>query len=224
VVVAAMNRLAWVAAALGATAFLAALAFTGGRGGPGLEPFVPKGLMTIPVEDVREVDVTASRGHWHFVRTQAGWRATQGAAAAGFEARLDSALKLLRNSGPDRVLTEAEVARVGVSVSSRPGSASLSADPALRCSPFRSAAPIRWACRTMRGLTEVRRSHCCQPSLSKNGSGREAHRDDQARAMGTSLAAAYRLLRRACARNHHGIIAHRIHWRPDALRALARLA
>jgi hypothetical protein len=70
--------------------------------------------MTIPVEDVREVDVIASRGHWHFVRTQAGWRATQGAAAAGFEARLESALKLLRNSGPDRVLTEAEVARVGV--------------------------------------------------------------------------------------------------------------
>jgi hypothetical protein len=70
--------------------------------------------MTIPVEDVREVDIIASRGHWHFVRTQAGWRATQGAAAAGFEARLDSALKLLRNSGPDRVLTEAEVARVGV--------------------------------------------------------------------------------------------------------------
>ena len=69
--------------------------------------------MTIPAEDVREVDVTASRGHWHFVRTQAGWRATQGVADAGFEARLDSALKLLRNSGPDRVLTEAEVARVG---------------------------------------------------------------------------------------------------------------
>ena len=48
------------------------------------------------------------------MRTQAGWRATQGTAVAGFEARLDSALKLLRNSGPDRVLTEAEVARVGV--------------------------------------------------------------------------------------------------------------
>jgi len=109
-----MNRLAWAVAALGATGFLAALAFTGGRGGPGLEPFVPKGLMTIPVEDVREIDVIASRGHWHFVRTPAGWRATQGAAAAGFEERLDSALRLLRNSGPDRVLTEAEIARVGV--------------------------------------------------------------------------------------------------------------
>ena len=108
-----MNRLAWAAAALGATGFLAALAFTGGRGGPGLETFVPKGLMTIPVEDVREVEVIASHGQWHFVRTQAGWRATQGAAAAGFEARLDSALKFLRNSGPERVLTEAEVTGAG---------------------------------------------------------------------------------------------------------------
>jgi hypothetical protein len=108
-----MNRLAWAVIAFGATAFLAALALTGGRGGPGLEPFVPKGLMTIPAENVREVDVTAPRGHWHFVRAQEGWRATQGMATAGFEARLDGALKLLRNSGPDRVLTEAEVTRVG---------------------------------------------------------------------------------------------------------------
>src|SRR5437879_13571437 len=49
VVVAAMSRLAWAAAALGATAFLAALAITGGRGGSGLEPFTPKGLMMIPL-------------------------------------------------------------------------------------------------------------------------------------------------------------------------------
>jgi hypothetical protein len=113
VVVATMNRLTWAAAALGATGFLVALAFTGGRGGPGLEPFVPKGLMTIPIEEVREIDVAAPRGHWHFVRTQDGWRATQGIAAAGFEARLESALKLLRNSGPDRILTEDEVDRAG---------------------------------------------------------------------------------------------------------------
>jgi hypothetical protein len=113
VVVATMNRLAWAAAALGATAFLVTLAFTGGRGGPGLEPFVPKGLITIPIGEVREIDVAAPHGHWHFVRAQDGWRATQGIATAGFEARLDSALKLLRNSGPDRVLTEAEVAWAG---------------------------------------------------------------------------------------------------------------
>ena len=108
-----MNRLAWAAAALGATAFLLALAFSGGRGGPGLEPFKPKGLMTIPLEEVREVDVAAPHGHWHFVRSQDGWQATQGTAAAGFGARVDGALKLLRNSGPDRVLNEAEIARAG---------------------------------------------------------------------------------------------------------------
>jgi hypothetical protein len=108
-----MSRMAWAAAALGATGFLAVLAFTGGRGGPGLEPFKPRGLMTIPVEDVREVDVAALHGHWHFVRTPDGWRATAGTATAGFEARLDSALKFLRNSGPERVLTEAEVTRAG---------------------------------------------------------------------------------------------------------------
>jgi hypothetical protein len=113
VVVAAMSRLAWAVAALGATAFLLALAFTGGRGGPGLEPFKPRGLMMIPIEDVREVDVVGPHGHWHFVRTQDGWRATQGTVTAGFETRLDGALRLLRNSGPDRVLTEAEVTGAG---------------------------------------------------------------------------------------------------------------
>jgi hypothetical protein len=115
VVVATMSRLAWAAAVLVATAFLVGLAFTGGRGGPGLEPFVPKGLLTIPIENVREVDVAAPRGHWHFLRTQDGWRATQGTATAGFEVRLESALRLLRNSGPDRVLTGAEVTRAGAS-------------------------------------------------------------------------------------------------------------
>ena len=108
-----MSRLAWAAAALGATAFLAALALTGGRGGPGLEPFVPKGLLTIPVENVREIDVSDPRGHWHFVRAEGGWRATQGITTPGFEARLDGAIRLLRNSGPERILTGTEITRAG---------------------------------------------------------------------------------------------------------------
>jgi len=113
VVVATMSRLAWPVAALCATAFLAALAFTGGRGGPGLAPFVPRGLLTIAAEDVREVDLTTPQGHWHFVRGQGSWRVTQGETTAGFEERLDNALRLLRNSGPDRILTGAEVAEAG---------------------------------------------------------------------------------------------------------------
>ena len=108
-----MSRLAWAAIALGAAAFLVALALSGGRGGPGLEAFTPKGLMVIPVEDVRQVDLVTPRGHWHFVRERDGWRVTEGTVAAGFGMRLDTALKLLRNSGPERVLSEAEVTKAG---------------------------------------------------------------------------------------------------------------
>ena len=107
-----MSRFAWAAAALAATAFFAALAFTGGRGGPGLEPFTPNGLLTIAAGEAREVDVASSIGQWRFVREDGGWRLTQGKPAPGFEARLESALTLLRNSGPERILTDAEVASV----------------------------------------------------------------------------------------------------------------
>lgn len=103
-----MSRFLWPAAALAATAFLLALALTGGRGS-GLAPFTPNGLMTMRLEEVREVDIETSQRRWHFVRAQDGWRATEGAPAAGFETRLDAALTLLHNSGPERVLSETEV-------------------------------------------------------------------------------------------------------------------
>lgn len=111
-VAAAMRRFAWAAAAFAAIAFLAALAFTGGRGGPGLAPFTPTGLLTVSAADVREVDVASGSGQWHFVRGEDGWRITQGNAPPGFEARLESALTLLRNSGPERTLSDDEVASV----------------------------------------------------------------------------------------------------------------
>jgi hypothetical protein len=114
VVAAAMNRFAWIAAALAATAFLAVLAFTGGRGGPGLAPFTPAGLLTIPAEQVREVEVTSGDEQWHFVRGEGGWRAERGKATAGFAARLEAALTLLRNSAPERILTDAELASIDV--------------------------------------------------------------------------------------------------------------
>jgi hypothetical protein len=100
-----MNRLLWSVAALGAFAFLLALALSGGRGGPGLAPFTPKGLMTIPLDEVREVDVESGWNRLHFVRTSEGWRANDAASAT----QLDTALTLLRNSGPERVLSEKEV-------------------------------------------------------------------------------------------------------------------
>lgn len=107
-----MSRLIWSAAALGATGFLVALALTGGRSGSGLAPFTPKGLMTLPLQDVREVDVQARGDRWHFVRAEDGWHASEGETTAGFAARLEGALTLLRNSGPDRVLGADELATV----------------------------------------------------------------------------------------------------------------
>ncbi|MFB9267272.1 hypothetical protein ACFFWD_29630 [Bradyrhizobium erythrophlei] len=107
-----MSRLIWSAVALGATGFLVALALTGGRGGPGLAPFTPTGLMTMPLQEVREVDVETREGRWHFVRVKDGWHATVGTTTAGFAARLDAALTLLRNSGPERVLGADEIASV----------------------------------------------------------------------------------------------------------------
>ena len=191
-----MKRLAWPAAAIIATIVLIGLALTGGRGGPGLEPFVPKGLLAIPVEKVREVDVSAPRGHWHFSRAEGGWRATQGIATAGFEGRLDGALRLLRNSGPERVLTGVEVDKGRTrrnSVLRRHGCASSSPDPTLRCLPFRSARAIRWGCRTMRWLTAVPRSRCCRTSWRKHGSRPELCHDGAAHAMDRIVANARRL-------------------------------
>jgi hypothetical protein len=112
VVAAAMSRFAWPAAALAAIAFLAVLAFTGGRGGPGLAPFTPSGLLVIPAADIREVHIATSAAQWRFVRGEGGWRVTLGYAPPGFEARLEAALTLLRNSGPERMLSDSEVSSV----------------------------------------------------------------------------------------------------------------
>jgi hypothetical protein len=104
-----MRRLVWPVAALGAFAFLVALALTGGRGGPGLAPFKPQGLLTIPLEDIREVNVESGFHRLHFLRTAEGWRANDAAATTAMATQLDTALTLLRNSGPERVLSETEV-------------------------------------------------------------------------------------------------------------------
>jgi len=107
-----MRRFAWIAAAFAAIAFLAALALTGGRSGPGLAPFTPSGLLVIPASEIREVEVATSAAQWRFARGEGGWRVTQGNAPPGFEARLEAALTLTRNSGPERMLSDSEVAGV----------------------------------------------------------------------------------------------------------------
>jgi hypothetical protein len=58
------------------------------------------------------VDVSTRDRQWLFVRGEGGWQMRRGKAEAGFEERLEAALTLLRNSGPERILTAAEVASV----------------------------------------------------------------------------------------------------------------
>jgi hypothetical protein len=99
----------WPAASLAAFIFLVALALTGGRGGPGLAPFTPKGLMTIPLAEVGAVDVESGGSRHHFVRTAEGWHINDAAASTALATQLDTALTLLRNSAAERVLSETEV-------------------------------------------------------------------------------------------------------------------
>jgi hypothetical protein len=99
----------WPVAALASFIFLVALALTGGRGGPGLAPFTPKGLMTIPLAEVGAVDVESGKSRRHFLRTAEGWRTNDAAASTALATQLDTALTLLRNSGAERVLSETEV-------------------------------------------------------------------------------------------------------------------
>ena len=104
-----MRRVLWPVAALAAFIFLVALALTGGRGGPGLAPFTPKGLMTIPLAEVEAVDVESGGSRTRFVRTAEGWRANDAAASTALATQLDTALTLLRNSGAERVLSKTEI-------------------------------------------------------------------------------------------------------------------
>lgn len=104
-----MRRRFWPVAAIVAFVFLTTLALTGGRGGPGLAPFRPGGLLTISPQDVREIAIVGAGGGRRFVRTADGWRAAQGEGAAVPASHIETALKLLHNAGPERVLSESEL-------------------------------------------------------------------------------------------------------------------
>jgi hypothetical protein len=106
-----LSRLAWPLAALAAGAFLVGLALHGERPEPGMVRFVAAGLMTqVTPDEAREVEIVTPDGTWRF-RKQATWEevAPPRPAPAGFASRIDAALRLLRDSGPSRVLTPEEV-------------------------------------------------------------------------------------------------------------------
>ncbi len=111
-----IRRLAWPLAAAAALTFLVGLALHGGRPDP-MAQFKPAGLLTaFTPEEARDVEVANGAEVWRF-RRDAEWRTVDVPRPVSTDvgARIDAALRLLRNSGPLRVLTAEEVARVPAS-------------------------------------------------------------------------------------------------------------
>jgi hypothetical protein len=105
-----IGRWAWPAAAALAFAFLIGLALQGSR--PDLMvQFKPTGLLTtfLP-EEAREVEIARGTDRKRFLRDGDRWN-----IAPEMAERLDAGLRLLRTSGPMRVLSAEEVARASPS-------------------------------------------------------------------------------------------------------------
>jgi hypothetical protein len=117
VVDAALKRYAWPALAAVALCYLVALGLTGGRPGPGLAAFEPRGLLReVRVEAISAIELSADGRSWRFERTPAGaWRVARGPPIAALARELPLALTLLRNSGPERTLKASEIAAASVS-------------------------------------------------------------------------------------------------------------
>jgi hypothetical protein len=113
VAAALIRRWAWSLAGLAAFAFLVAAALHGQRRDP-MQEFRPAGVLTaFAPEDAREVEITLEGKVWRF-RRDGGWRSSDPSktAPADLSNRIDTALRLLRNAAPLRVLTADEAERV----------------------------------------------------------------------------------------------------------------
>ena len=109
----------WLLAAALAAGFLGILAFEGERPEPGLARFAPAGLLAKwPVHQVMSVDVSAGTDHRSFHRNPTGgWRlAAAGAATtADLAQSIETGLKLLHNSAPERTdLTGEQLGEFGL--------------------------------------------------------------------------------------------------------------
>jgi hypothetical protein len=113
VAAALIRRWTWPMAAAAAFAFLVALAMHGQRRDP-MQDFRPAGVLTaFAPEEAREIEITLGSEVRRF-RRDGEWRSSDAskAAPADLSGRIETALRLLRNSAPLRVLTAEEVARV----------------------------------------------------------------------------------------------------------------
>jgi hypothetical protein len=110
------RRWAWPLAGAAAFAFLVAAAMHGQRRDP-MQDFRPAGVLTaFAPEDAREVEITLEGKVWRF-RRDGEWRSSDPSRTtpADLANRIDTALRLLRNSAPLRVLTADEAERVSPS-------------------------------------------------------------------------------------------------------------
>lgn len=111
------RRLAWPLAAAVALVFVVGLALQGERPNAGLTSFKAAGVLTAFVPDeAYEIEVAAGSETWRF-RRESEWRRVDGPelVTADLAARIDLALRLLRDAAPLRVMTAEEVAQVPVS-------------------------------------------------------------------------------------------------------------
>ena len=107
-----IRRAAWPLAAAAAAAFLVALALHGERPEAGLARFKPAGLLTtFAPEETREVEIANAGETWRFERAGTTWRVAEAPRPVPAQAgeRIDTALRLLRDAGPLRVLSSGEV-------------------------------------------------------------------------------------------------------------------
>ncbi len=109
-----IRRARWPLAAAVAVAFLAILALHGERPDSALAPFKAAGPLTaFAPEQAREVDIAKAGDTWHFRREAGTWQAVHAPRPVPADAsdRIDTALRLLRDSRPLRVLSPDEVSR-----------------------------------------------------------------------------------------------------------------
>ena len=110
----------WPAAAALAAGFIAVLAFHGERPEPGLARFAPAGVLADwPIEQVTSVEVSAGNRHrwFHRISGGGGWRpeTADPADVAAVVEQIETGLKLLRNSAPQRAdLTDGQLEEFGL--------------------------------------------------------------------------------------------------------------
>ena len=108
----------WMSAAVVAAGVIIALASYGRRPNPDLAPFEAAGVMLlIPPETITEVVVSKGERRWRFERASPkGWAAAEGPPLGeSVGARLDSGLRFLHVSAPQRVLQPQEIAGISPS-------------------------------------------------------------------------------------------------------------